>query len=214
MVLSVVSSVSMQVSENTTINTMIGIQHHFGADTGVRSRINGMKKFFLCVWMIFCFVVGGISASTAFAQTSNRVSLQLGTVTVWLGMDKGAAKQQMEASGIYFPDSPDSNAQVIAMELQTKRLFTLKFENNKLVYADRNWLRDDSDVLPSVMDALTSLVDQGATKCTIEHAPMSSPDVRVNRVFIDCGERGILLTYGSTDLGSDRTISERIGRLR
>jgi hypothetical protein len=61
---------------------------------------------------------------------------------------------------------------------------------------------------------LTSLVDQGATKCTIEHAPMSSPDVKVNRVFIDWGEREILLSHGSTNLGSDRSVSERIGRFR
>jgi hypothetical protein len=153
-----------------------------------------------------------LCATTVFAQTSNHVSLQLGAATVWLGMEKAAVKQQVEARGMNFDESSPNN--VIVADLRTKRLFLLMFENSRLVYAERDWLRDDSDALPSVMDALTSLVDQGATTCTITHAPMSSPDVKVNRVLIICGERGIILSYGSTNLGTDRSVMEVIGKHR
>jgi hypothetical protein len=154
-----------------------------------------------------------LCASTASAQVGNRVSLELGTVTVWLGMEKAAVKQQVEARGMNFDQtSPNS---VIVADIQTKRIFTLLFVHDKLVYADRNWLRDESKALPSVMDALTALIDQGATNCTISHAPITSPDAKMNRVFINCGQRGILLTYGSTTLAgdfyTDNAISERIG---
>ena len=78
-----------------------------------------------------------------------------------------------------------------------------------------HYLRDESKALPSIMDALAALIDQGATNCTIAHAPMSSPDTKMNRVFVNCGQRGILLTYGSENLAgqsyTDNAISERIG---
>jgi hypothetical protein len=154
-----------------------------------------------------------LCTSTVFAQVGNRVSLELGTVTVWLGMDKAAVKQQVEARGMIF--NPSNPTNVLVVDTQTKRVFTLQFEHDKLVYADRNWLRDESKALPSIMDALAALIDQGATNCTIAHAPMSSPDTKMNRVFVNCGQRGILLTYGSENLAgqsyTDNAISERIG---
>ena len=154
-----------------------------------------------------------LCTSAAFAQAGDRVSLELGTVTVWLGMDKAAVKQQVESSGMNFDQSNPKI--VIVADIQTKRIFTLLFVHDKLVYADRNWLLDESKALPSVMDAVTALIDQGATNCTISHAPITSPDAKMNRVFIKCGRRGILLTYGSTNLAgdsyTDNAISERIG---
>jgi hypothetical protein len=158
-------------------------------------------------------LIFSLCASTVFAQVGNRVSLELGTVTVWLGMDKAAVKQQVEASGMNF-DQSNPNIVLVA-DVQAKRVFTLKFEHDKLVYADRNWLSDEAKALPSVMDALTALIDKGATSCTITDVPVSSPDTKMNRVFINCGNRGILLTYGTQNVAgqsfSNNAISESIG---
>lgn len=149
-----------------------------------------------------------------YAQPGNRISLQLGTVTVWLGEDKATAKQQIEAGGMLFNSLPSSGQVGVA---DANNAYTLRFDNGKLVYADRTWLPDDgSKALPSVMDALTSLIDQGANNCRIEHLPITSPDTKLNRVFIECGQRGILLTYGSVTLAgktySANEIYETIGR--
>jgi hypothetical protein len=158
-------------------------------------------------------LIFSLCASTVFAQVGNRVSLELGTVTVWLGMDKAAVKQQMEADGMIFEQSNPTN--VIVLDTHNQHIFTLQFEHDKLAYAERNWLRDESKALPSVMDALAALIDQGATNCTIAHDPITSPDGKLNRVFINCGQRGILLVYGSTSIVgkpfADNSISERIG---
>jgi hypothetical protein len=158
-------------------------------------------------------LIFSLCASTVFAQVGNRVSLELGTVTVWLGMDKAAVKQQVEASGMIFGQSNSTDVTVV--DTHNSRIFTLQFDHDKLTFADHDWLRDESKALPSVMDALAALIDHGATNCTITHDPMTSPDAKVNRVFINCGQRGILLTYGSTSLVgksyTDNSISERIG---
>jgi len=154
-----------------------------------------------------------LCATTVFAQVGNRVSLELGTVTVWLGMEKAVVKQQVEARGMNFNESSPNN--VIVADLQAKRVFILLFVHDKLVYADRDWLRDESNALPSVMDALVALIDKGATNCTIAHAPLTSPDAKMNRVVINCGQRGIVLNYGSTTIAgqsySGNAISESIG---
>ena len=90
------------------------------------------------------------------AQPGNRVSLELGPVTVWLGEDQATAKQQIEAAGLHF-DSSASRGQVIV--LGANKLYSLHFDNAKLVYADREWFPNNgSEALPSVMDALASLV--------------------------------------------------------
>src|ERR1700684_2707728 len=111
-----------------------------------------------------------LCTSTALDQSS-RISLELGSATVWLGMEKPTAKQKIETAGLLFSDDkPSPNGSVIAVDQQAKRIYTLAFENNKLVFADRNWLQDESAALPSVMDALSSLIEKGAEKCTISHA--------------------------------------------
>ncbi len=158
-------------------------------------------------------LIFALCASTVNAQVGNRVTLELGTVTVWLGMDKAAVRQQVESSGMNFDESNPKI--VLVADLQAKRVFTLQFEHDKLVYADRNWLSDEANALPSVMDALAALIDKGATNCTIAHVPMSSPYTKMNRVLIDCGYRGILLTYGTQNVAgqtyTDNAISEIIG---
>ena len=95
-------------------------------------------------------------------------------------------------------------------------VYTLQFDNGRLAYADRTWLPDNgAEALPSIMDALTSLVDKGANSCRIEHTPTTSPDTKLNRVFVDCGQRGILLTYGTITVAgkaySNNEVYERIG---
>ena len=65
-----------------------------------------------------------LCASTVNAQVGNRVSLELGTVTVWLGMDKAAVKQQVEARGMNYDDSSPNS--VVVADLQAKRVFTLQ----------------------------------------------------------------------------------------
>ncbi len=160
-----------------------------------------------------CVFALTLLASVAFAQQGTHVALELGSATVWLGMDKTAAQKAIEAAGIEFPE-PDSDGSVIAVDTRAKRIYSLQFFRNKLVYADRNWDRRDGDRLPSVIEALTSLVDQGATNCKLEHAPITKPDMKMDRVFIECGERSVLLvTGGSKDISAD-SITERIGSFR
>jgi hypothetical protein len=169
-----------------------------------------MKKALLLI--VLC-------CAAAPAQTGDRISIELGTATVWLGMDRAAAKQQIEAAGMTFDESANSKGQVLAINAQSKRAFTLKFQDNRLVFAEREWLSNGSGGLPSVVDALAALADQGAVRCSILHAPVSDPDTKMDRIVIECGQRGVILTVGSARLdsgnsASENSVSETIGRYR
>lgn len=160
-------------------------------------------------------LIFALFTSSAVGQTGSRVTLDLGPVTVWLGMDRAAAKQQLETAGMKFiPDESDTG-RVQVLDQFAKRLYSLRFENNKVVFAERNWLSDEANALSSVMDALTSLADQAASRCTIQHDPINKPEGKLNRVFITCGPRAILMTFGTMTIGgqsySDDTVEERIG---
>jgi hypothetical protein len=61
-------------------------------------------------------------------------------VNVWLGEEKATAKQQIEAAGMIF-NATENKGQVMVVETVGKGVYQLQFENSKLAYADRNWLR-------------------------------------------------------------------------
>jgi len=158
-----------------------------------------------------------LSTSTLFAQNANRVSLELGRLSVWLGEEKGAVKQQTEAAGMSFVQVGKSESDRVVVA-ENDRIYTLAFESGKLVYADRNWAHEGSSDLPTVIDALSSLADGGAAVCRIEHSPISSPNRKTNQIFIRCGQRGVFLNYGSIISDgksySINDVKETIGTLR
>jgi hypothetical protein len=89
---------------------------------------------------------------------------------------------------------------------------TMSFTNGKLSYADREWVADDKNYVDAMLGALQALSSHGAANCHIQDAPITGPDRKANRVFIDCGDRGVLLMRGSFQtLGNITSVTERIG---
>lgn len=161
------------------------------------------------------FLVCLFLAQYAFAQTPNHVTLELRSVTVWLGEPKAQVQKEMESEGMIFGEGSGRGHYLVA-DNAGKTSYPLQFTNDKLSYAARNWMSDDpAKALQTVMDAMTSLVDRGAVKCELEHAPMNDPNMRVNRIFINCGLRGLLLTTGTAKIAGENygqdEVSEFIG---
>lgn len=154
--------------------------------------------------LLFVILASVISAE---AQAP-RVKLDLGSVTVWLGMDMVQAKQQLKAAGMTL--SSEREEDILVISPASKSLYSLRFSAGKLVYAARDWLNSDS--LPSVIGAFAALASEGAKNCSILHAPIASPEGTSDRVSIDCGERGVLLIHGELNGMKTDAIWERIGR--
>ncbi len=142
-----------------------------------------------------------------------KVSLDLGSVTVWLGMPRqelinkcaGAGFKQMFADddGILFTDG--------------KRNYNTQFKDGRLAYADLDWYssKGELDAFQTTMAALASMVDSHRDlipACAITHEPLNKPDYQVDRIFISCGKRSFLLlalSGGKKSYG----IMESIGKM-
>ncbi len=147
-----------------------------------------------------------VGAVPAFSQT-----LELGTVTVSLGM----AKQQVlrlfsEASYKVMESTATSSATVIDGAL--KHVYTVQFTGSRLTYADRSWTSTDGEGLDAAIKALGALAQKGAASCSVAHAPVSEPDTTLDRVFVKCGQRGVLMIRGkASGIGDTYDVSEFIG---
>jgi hypothetical protein len=159
---------------------------------------------------IACAFGSPINAQTQTGGDA-KVSLELGSVTVWLGMPETEALSGFQRAGYKVLGMPSALTKMIVND---KTAYSVGFKGGRLVYADREWPSSGSGELDAVLRAMAALASHGTTSCSIIHAPISKPDGSLNRIFIDCGERSVLLAKGTFEASGENrfvTISERIG---
>jgi len=142
------------------------------------------------------------------AQVSDRISLEVGTVTVWLGMTQ-------EEAATKFRDAR-YKVTLVGDELllqSNSESHILRFKGSRLAFADREWITNyNADTVDAVIGALGELAEKAKNEsCYVNHSPISSPDSSSNRVFVSCGQRSVLIGKGTIMGHTYETISERIG---
>lgn len=131
-------------------------------------------------------------------QRPNRVSLELGPVTVWLGMPKNEFMAAAKAAGYKVYDSGSKDGDVV-MTLehgsQITKTYTLRFDNSGLLnYASREWPDTNRSPYEAMLGALKTVDGQ---HCTISHQPLNNPNNNLDRVFVFCDSgRTLLIMYG------------------
>ena len=167
-------------------------------------------------------------AVQSLAQTSE-VSLDLGPVTVRLGMPKPEVLQKFSDAGykVQDIDSKDGNGPLVdgkrlfvvnktpfPIEESWRNAYWLSFTAGRLSYAQRSWF-NEKDPLSSAIEAMGSLTAQGSRSCSVTYSPISHPGSSARRVFIECGKRSVLLLRGEYESGGSTNphfeVSERIG---
>jgi len=171
---------------------------------------------------------GLLLAVQAFAQT--QISLDLGSVTVWLGMPKRDALDKLSSAGYKVEEwgtskgvngpLPDDKRLVVInktsfpVEESWRNVYSVSFTAGHLTYADRSWF-DEKDPLASVVEAFGALTDQGSRACTVTYSPISSPGSSAKRVWVTCGRRSVLILRGEYEYNGRKNphfeVSERIG---
>jgi hypothetical protein len=140
------------------------------------------------------------------------VSLDLGTMTVWLGMSKAQLLASCVKSG-YRPISSDDPEELYVADQVgeiTRQVFAVRFLNGKLSYANRTWLTKSGSVDDAVIGAFATF--NGKTGCSIAHAFENGPDRHIERVVVTCGSRSVLVSKGEA-LGMNETeVLEEIGQ--
>ena len=142
-------------------------------------------------------------------QRHERVTLEVGTVTVWLGMTKEEATKKFSGAGYVVTNDGDK---LLLRNGGDAHIIWFR-DDGRLAFANQGWnTTDKSDLLDAVMGALGSLAEKvGSHPCSVIHSPISSPDSSSNRVFISCGERSVLFAKGTIVGQPFVEISERIG---
>jgi hypothetical protein len=140
-----------------------------------------------------------------------KVSIELGSVTVWLGMSK--TQMVLVATGAGYRTMDHDNNIIV---LDAKGIVgTCSFASDRLVFASRSWWRPGGDTLTATIDALAALASYGHD-CELTHAPINKPTLDVNRLFVTCGDRSVLVVKGRANSPSDSEVievDERIGTL-
>ena len=161
----------------------------------------GFRAAAICMLVLAGYALGK-------AQTSQRISLEVGSVNVWLGMEQEEAAKRFRDVGYEVMHSGDK---LLLKNGDDAHIFWLK--DGRLAFADREWITSDkSDKIDAVIGALAELATKaGNQSCAVVHSPLSSPDASSNRVFVSCGQRSVLIGKGSLMGRSYVTVSERIG---
>lgn len=157
----------------------------------------------------------GLAASNA--QTNPRVELELGGVTVWLGMPKALAEKQLTEAGYRLEAGAGTDFVIWqgGTEKQ-KRRYSVGFRGGKLSYADRDWFVTGQDPFEAVLAALGALSENATSPCFIMHDPLSEPEQEMDRIVIQCGQRSVLLMLGTFRASGSKyvEVTERIGALQ
>ncbi len=132
----------------------------------------------------------------------NRVSLDVASVTVWLGMPKSDAMKKFSEAGYKVVDNGDA-----IMVSSPGDVHFLTFRHGALIFANRDWyINEYIDEAQAVMGALSALAEKTKTNaCTVSHDPISEPGISADRIFISCGHT--IRTDGTLAIERSVTIS-------
>jgi hypothetical protein len=166
-----------------------------------------MKRTLILVALITLF-------SPLMQGQSKRVTLDLGTVTVWIGMPKQEAFSKLATAGYKLMTTSDedtADGKIIAV-LSGDELYSIAFTAGRLSFADRDWYNKNTSVADAVIDSLRTVAGPSGATCKVIPDTLSNPESSLKRVFVQCGTRTILIMKGKIGKAENLvTVSERIG---
>ena len=164
----------------------------------------------LVIFGIVCASVVVVTAQAQSAAGHVKVSLDLGTVTVWLGMPQSDVLLQFQSAGYRVTGEGDTRTVSIGDSPAM-----IGFQNGRLKYATREWYTPGQDEMDVVIRALTDLASHGGTFCSIVPDRMNTPGGSRDTIFVRCGERSLMFVKGEavekTGVVPVVEVQERIG---
>jgi hypothetical protein len=166
-------------------------------------------------WLIMtCLIVAGsLPVVEAQAVSHPKVSIDLGSVTVWLGMSQTNALAQFQSAG-YKVLGDGTTARTDVQD--GGHVYSIWFKGGKVICAEREWYSSGRDEMDAVIGALAAMASHGAHSCSVMHDAINEPDQSAERILIDCGQRSVYLAKGKT--GSSNPVNyvsafERVGQI-
>ena len=163
---------------------------------------------FSCIVLSLLFALHPRTAQTS--QMPERVSLEVWSVNVWLGMPMEEAIKKFRDLGYAIKATNDK----VQVERGNKAK-TIWFKNDQLVFADQDWLTSEkTDGIDAILEALGTLAEKVKNQsCVIIRTPISSADPFSNSVVIVCGKRSFSITKRELMDQPVLCVTERIGNM-
>jgi hypothetical protein len=148
-----------------------------------------MKRTLILVALITLF-------SPLMQGQSKRVTLDLGTVTVWIGMPKQEAFSKLATAGYKLMTTSDEDTA----------------DGKIIAVLSGDELYKNTSVADAVIDSLRTVAGPSGATCKVIPDTLSNPESSLKRVFVQCGTRTILIMKGKIGKAENLvTVSERIG---
>jgi hypothetical protein len=143
------------------------------------------------------------------AQQVSKADIEIGGTRLRLGMTKADVAEKL--TGV--PITKDKeDFWLIGAEKSISQ--SLQFTNGRLSYASRYWPTFDNDILEAFYGAVTHLNNEGFSTCKVNADSKLEPDEKLQRVWIRCGEKTILLARNSFGGKTYNTVDEMLGNVR
>lgn len=166
-----------------------------------------------CLTLVLVIVpalYGSWQACAQAALEKSRVSIDLGSVTVWLGMPQADALLRLQSAGYQVL----GDSAIRAVKDEYNNAYAIKFKDGQVIFASRMWLRPGNSEMDAILGALTELTLHGSASCSVDQSPVNVPGISSVRVIIHCGDRSVALTktrFGSPNLKDTPGVAEFIG---
>ncbi|MBZ5522422.1 MAG: hypothetical protein LAP21_09305 [Acidobacteriia bacterium] len=142
------------------------------------------------------------------AQQSGNGVIEIAGVTLRLGMTKATISEKLAS----VPITKDREDFWIIGSKSSSQY--LQFTNGRLTYVSRNWVTYDNDIVAALHGAVSSLNREGYRSCNVEADSKVDPDSTLQRIWIRCGEKSILVSRASLNGKSYNTVDEELGTIR
>lgn len=144
---------------------------------------------------------------------SRRTTLDLGTVTVWIGIPKQEVLSKFAIAGykLLSTSAEDTADGKLILVNAGDTIYDVAFTAGRLTFAERGWYTKNVSVEDAVIDSLTAVAGTSGTLCKVTPDTLSSPGSSSKRVFVSCGSRTILIMKTKLDKSEYVSVSERIG---
>jgi hypothetical protein len=90
----------------------------------------------------------------------------------------------------------------------------LQFTHGLLSFAGRSWVTNENDISKAFFGSVSTLNKEGYSRCTVTADTVPDPTTTRERVYIDCGEKGIQVVRMTVNSKVHNLVMEQLGRLR
>jgi len=146
-----------------------------------------MNKLILALVLLCCcsLLYGGQESSR-----SNNAFIEISGTKLHLGMTMAEVKEKLAGD----TSEVKENLWIVGSNIPGP---IVQFTKGRLNFANRIWTTPDNDFPVALWGAVNTLNEQGFDSCKVTAGSKVTPDSESHNIWIDCGEKSVLLTRQS-----------------